>query len=118
MQPAAPSPPCSANDLLGTWTLNRDGSAITVQEDITKKTDYDIIGGREWRLVTQSAGGGDAKTLFPSLKGITLQWADDGQRFVSGRDGRVFVGSTADTLSRQILGPPIGRAGSSSGVGS
>ena len=101
---------------LGAWTLSKDGSAITVQEDITKKTDYDIIGGREWRLVTQAQGGA-SKTLFPSLKGVTLQWADDGQRFVTGRDGRVFVGSIADTLSRQILGPPAaGRGGGAGGA--
>lgn len=102
--------------LIGTWTLTRDGSAITVQEDITKKTDYDVIGGREWKLVTQRAGeaAGEsvgesvgARTLFASLKGVTLSWADDGQHFATGRDGRVFVGSIADTSSRQLLGPAI-----------
>ena len=114
--------------LIGTWTLTRDGSAITVQEDITKKTDYDVIGGREWKLVTQRAGeaarevggeaarevggeagreAGGARTLFPTLKGVTLSWADDGQHFATGRDGRVFIGSIADTLSRQLLGPAM-----------
>jgi dipeptidyl aminopeptidase/acylaminoacyl peptidase len=94
-----------AEGLVGPWTLAKDGSAITVQEDITRKTDYDVIGGREWKLVTQSAGGGDARTVIPTLKGATLLWAEDGRRFVTGRDGRVFAGSIADTASRQLLGP-------------
>jgi dipeptidyl aminopeptidase/acylaminoacyl peptidase len=92
--------------LIGQWTLAKDGSAITVQEDITKKTDYDIIGGREWKLVSQSPAGGPARTLFPSLRGVTLAWAENGVNFTTTRDGRVFLGSVADTVSRQLLGPP------------
>jgi dipeptidyl aminopeptidase/acylaminoacyl peptidase len=100
-----------AEQLVGQWTLSKDGSAITVQADITKKTDYDVIGGREWKLVTQSTSGGEARTVFPTLKGVTLLWAEDGKRFASGRDGRVYVGSIADTVSRQLLGPPADARG-------
>ena len=120
--------PLLAAGLIGQWTLARDGSAITVQEDITKKTDYDVIGGREWKLVTQSlagsagsagsaggAGGAGgptsaggaaapARTLFPTLKNTTLIWAEDGRQYAYGRDGRVYVGTIADTNRRQILG--------------
>jgi dipeptidyl aminopeptidase/acylaminoacyl peptidase len=91
--------------LIGQWTLARDGSAITIQEDITKKTDYDIIGGREWKLVTQASGA--ARTLFPSLRGVTLSWSDNGVNFTTTREGRVFLGSIADTVSKQILGPAV-----------
>jgi dipeptidyl aminopeptidase/acylaminoacyl peptidase len=95
-----------ATTLIGQWTLSKDGSAITVQEDISKKTDYDVIGGRDWRLVTRSASnGGAARILAGSLKGVALSWAEDGQRFAYTRDGRVFIGSTADSGRRQILGP-------------
>ena len=94
--------------LIGTWTLARDGSAVTWQEDITKKTDYDIIGGREWKLVTQAPGAGEApRVVFPTIKGMTLSWADDGIHFATGRDGRVFLGSILDSASKQILGPPM-----------
>jgi dipeptidyl aminopeptidase/acylaminoacyl peptidase len=102
--------------LIGTWTLAKDGSAITVQEDITKKTDYDVIGGREWKLVTQGTGEAAARTLFASLKGVTLSWADDGKRFATGRDGRVFIGSISDTTSRQILGPVMNGRGGGAGA--
>jgi dipeptidyl aminopeptidase/acylaminoacyl peptidase len=90
---------------IGTWLLSKDGSAITMQQDITKKTDYDVIGGREFQLVTQPTAGGAARTLFPSLKNIQLQWSEDGLRYTFTRDGRVFVGSIADTTRRQLLGP-------------
>ena len=66
--------------LIGQWTLARDGSAITVQEDISKKSDYDT-GGREYNLVTQSRSG-TARTLFPTLKGIQLQWSEDGVHYM------------------------------------
>jgi hypothetical protein len=86
------------------WTLARDGSVVTVQEDITKKTDYDVIGGREYRLVTRTSADAPVRTLAATLKGATLQWADDGKRFALTRDGKVFIGSTADTVLRQLLG--------------
>jgi len=106
-----------ATALLGPWTLAKDGSAITVQEDITKKTDYDVIGGREWKLVTQAPGdAASGRTLFPTLKGLTLSWADDGRTFATGRDGRVFIGSIADTVSRQILGPVANGRGAGAGA--
>jgi dipeptidyl aminopeptidase/acylaminoacyl peptidase len=94
-----------AEGLIGQWTLAKDGSRITTQEDVTKKTDYDVIGGREFKLVTQGAGGGTPLTLLPSLKNVQLLWSDDGQHYVFGRDGRVFAGTTADTTRRQLLGP-------------
>jgi len=90
---------------IGTWLLSKDGTAITAQQDITKKTDYDVIGGREFQMVTRPIAGGDARTLFPSLKNTQVQWSEDGSRYVYTRDGRVFVGSIADTLRRQLLGP-------------
>jgi hypothetical protein len=94
-----------AEGRIGSWVLAKDGSAITVQQDITKKTDYDVIFGREFSMVTQSLGGGEALTLFPTLKGFQVQWAEDGTRYVYTREGRVFVGTIADTVRRQLLGP-------------
>src|SRR4029453_421965 len=64
-----------------------------------------VIGGREWQLVTRQTAGGEPKTLFPSLRNIQLQWSEDGSRYVFTREGRVFVGTIADTTRRQLLGP-------------
>jgi dipeptidyl aminopeptidase/acylaminoacyl peptidase len=96
---------------IGTWLLSKDGTAITMQQDITKKTDYDVIGGREWQMVTRPTAGGEARTLLPTLRNTQVQWAEDGSRYVYTREGRVFVGTIADTVRRQILGPAAGRSG-------
>jgi dipeptidyl aminopeptidase/acylaminoacyl peptidase len=90
---------------IGTWLLSKDGTAITLQQDITKKTDYDVIGGREFQLVTRLTAGSEPRTLFPTLRNIQLQWNGDNARYVFTREGRVFVGSIADTVRRQLLGP-------------
>jgi dipeptidyl aminopeptidase/acylaminoacyl peptidase len=89
---------------IGTWLLSKDGASITTQQDITKKTDYDVIGGREWQMVTRQTAGGEPRTLFPTLRNIQVQWSEDGSRYVFTRDGRVFVGTIADTVRRQLLG--------------
>ena len=92
--------------VLGPWTLAKDGSAITTQEDLTKKTDYEASGGgREYKVVTQSLTGGSPRVLFPTTKGIQIQWADDGVHYMFGQDGKVFLASITDTTRRQILGP-------------
>lgn len=104
--------PLRAEGLIGPWVLSQDGSTITIQEDITKKTDYDVIGGREYRLVAQAPGGAGSRILFPSLKGVTLQWAEDGARYAATREGRVHIGTVADTNRKQLLGPASGAASS------
>jgi dipeptidyl aminopeptidase/acylaminoacyl peptidase len=90
---------------IGTWVLSKDGTAITAQQDITKKTDYDVIGGREWQMVTRQTAGGEPRTLFATLRNTQVQWAEDGTRYVYAREGRVFAGTIADTIRRQLLGP-------------
>jgi hypothetical protein len=92
---------------IGTWLLSEDGAAITVQQDITKKTDYDVIGGREFQMITRPTAGGEPRTLFPTLRNTQVQWADDGLRYVYAREGRVFAGTIADTVRRQLLGPTM-----------
>ena len=87
---------------IGTWTLADDGRSVTIQEDITKKTDYDVIGGREWKLV--AFGGSAPRTLAANTKGQQFVWAEDGVHYAVGRDGKVWIGTTADTARRPLLG--------------
>ena len=70
--------------MVASYTLAKDGGAVTWAEDVTKKTDYDVIFGTENKLVTKSLGGGataaaSPRVLFPTLKNVTLVWADDGR---------------------------------------
>ncbi len=90
--------------MVGSYTLARDGG-VTWTEDITKKTDYDVIFGSEHRLVTRGLADSSARTLFPSTKGTTVVWAEDGTRYAFARDGRIRVASTRDTATRLLAGP-------------
>ena len=100
--------------MISSYTLVAGDSVIVYNEDITTKTDYDVIFGTENRVMARSQGGATPRTLLPSLKGTTVVWTDDGRRFAYGKDGRVFVGSPKDSGGRQIAGPASGAARDSS----
>ena len=94
--------------LLGQYDLTADGKELALREDITAKTDYDVIGGREERLVVRPSACASPctpRTVFASLKGMTLAWALDGRRYAYSKDGKVFVGSIDEKDARQIAGP-------------
>jgi dipeptidyl aminopeptidase/acylaminoacyl peptidase len=94
--------------MLGNFDLTADGRDVAVREDITKKTDYDVIFGREEKLVVRPvvcATPCEPKTVFPSLKGMTLAWALDGRKYAYSKDGKVFVGSIDEKEPRQVAGP-------------
>jgi hypothetical protein len=94
--------------MIATYQLAEDGSTITWSEDVTKKTDYDVIFGSENKLLTRaasSAPGVAPRVLFPTLKGVTIVWADDGRHYAFAKDGRLRVASVDDTTSRLVAGP-------------
>jgi dipeptidyl aminopeptidase/acylaminoacyl peptidase len=75
------------------YRVSRDGSFIVFQEDSTEKTDYDIIGGTENRLLVWRRGDAEPRTLFSpkDFKGITPRWSDDSKWFAYSKQGEVFV---------------------------
>jgi dipeptidyl aminopeptidase/acylaminoacyl peptidase len=90
---------------LGSYDLAEDGSFITYQEDITKKTDYEVIGGTDNQIhLMPSAGGGERRTIIKSTKGITITWSRDGRRYAYSKDGNVFAGSIDDKEPHQLTG--------------
>src|SRR5262245_2620503 len=89
---------------LGSYDLSEDGSFINYQEDITKKTDYDVIFGAENKIQTIPAAGGQPRTLIKSTKGLTITWSRDGRRYAYAKDGNLFVGSIDDKDARQLTG--------------
>ena len=91
--------------LLSSYTLIAGDSVVVYNEDITPKTDYDVIFGTENRMVARSQSSGSTRTLIPSLKNTTVVWTEDGRRFAYGKEGRVFVRTPNDTAGRQIAGP-------------
>jgi dipeptidyl aminopeptidase/acylaminoacyl peptidase len=96
------------------WQLAEDNAHVAWTTDVTKRTDYSEIFGVERQLEARPldprtlAAAGPARTLAPSLKGQSLVWARDGRRFAVGHEGRVFVGSVADTARRLVAGPAPG----------
>jgi len=99
--------------MIASYTLVARDSVIVYSEDVTTKTDYDVIFGTENRLVARGQGTSTPRTIVPSLKSTTLIWTEDGHRFAYGKEGRVFIGSPSDSGGRQIAGPPAGQRDSS-----
>jgi len=90
---------------LASYALTNDGKVIAYAEDQTKKTEYEA-GGNDARLLARSLSGGDSRTLVASTHGASVLWAEDGTRYAYSREGRVYVGSLADTAARLVAGPP------------
>ena len=89
---------------ISSYALLEDGSAVTYAEDVTKKTDYDVIFGVD-NEVKALPSQGAAKTLLKSTKGLTIVWARDGRTYAYSKDGKVFVGSVDGVEPRQLAGP-------------
>lgn len=95
--------------MVGAYTLAEDGSAITFNKDIQKKTDYDSFGS-ETALHVRTMSGTE-RVLLPTTKGTQVQFAEDGKHYAYSKDGRVYVSSIDSTGARQIAGPAETRRG-------
>ncbi|MGH9936316.1 MAG: prolyl oligopeptidase family serine peptidase [Blastocatellia bacterium] len=93
-----------AQTKINSYDLSEDGSFITYNEDVTKKTDYDVIFGSENQVQLIPASGGAARTIVKSTKGVNLIWSRDGRRYAYAKDGNLFVGSVDDKDPRQLTG--------------
>jgi hypothetical protein len=78
------------------------------QEDVTGKTDYDVIGGTDSALRMVQTGGGEPVTIAEAkdLKGVTLRWSDDGRTFAYAKKGEVFVQRVDEKQPRSLTPPP------------
>lgn len=90
---------------VSSYTLLEDGSMFTYAEDVTKKTDYDVIFGVDNELKAMPASGGAARTFLKSTKGLTLVWSRDGRAYAYSKDGKIFSGSIDSGEPRQLAGP-------------
>ena len=98
--------------MIPNWEPSDDGATLSYTEDITKKTDYDVIFGSENKLVarplgcvTAAATCAKTRVLLPTLKGTNVVWSEDGAHYAYAKEGRVYVASVADTAARQVAGP-------------
>jgi dipeptidyl aminopeptidase/acylaminoacyl peptidase len=91
--------------MVSNYTLAEDGSAISWNQDIQKKTNYDSFNS-EQSLRTRPAAGGAERTVFPTLNGVQVQWAEDGKHYAYAKDGRIYVASVDDKDAKQVAGAP------------
>ena len=93
---------------ISSYQVARDGSFMTVIEDVTAKTDYDTIGGSDTNLKYVDMKSGDSKVLVPAkdLKGLSLRWSADGRWFAYARRGEVFVQGVDGKPARSLTPKP------------
>ncbi len=93
---------------LSSLQITRDRNAIVFQEDTTEKTDYDVIGGTENRVLVWPRGDAEPTTLFApkDAKGLQLRWSDDGRTFAYAKLGEVFVRGLAGGDARSLTPKP------------
>jgi dipeptidyl aminopeptidase/acylaminoacyl peptidase len=91
---------------LPSYEISEDGAVVIYQHDITKKTDYDTIGGREDEVCVMPTEGGASRVLLKSTKGLTLIWSRDGRHYAYTKDGAVWLGGIDGGEAKQVAGPP------------
>ncbi len=92
--------------LLSSYRVAEDGAFLTLQQDIGKKTDYDLIGaGDDVVSVLPMAAGGKPRVIVKTTKGLTLIRSRDDRFYAYTKEGAVFFASIDDKDARQILGP-------------
>ena len=102
--------------MIASWAVSPDGNVRVWNDDVTKRTDYETIMGRTERVLARVGGDTAARVIFPTLRGVTVQWAEDSRRYFFGRDGAVWMGriaeaagvgagAGADSARRRLLAP-------------
>jgi dipeptidyl aminopeptidase/acylaminoacyl peptidase len=80
------------------------GNLVRYSEDITKKTDYDVIGGSESIIKLRPIAGGPDRVLAPSSKNFSPTYSGDGMSYVFVRANRIWYATLADTTPRALTG--------------
>ncbi len=90
---------------LNSYDLSRDGSFLTIFEDVTKKTDYDVINGVDNHIQTVPISGGAPHTVIKDTHGLTnIIWSREGRHYAYAKTGDIFFGSIDDKEARQLTG--------------
>lgn len=100
--------------MVESYQLTSDDGTLVYESDITRKTDYDVIFGTDARLVARQLRDGTTTEVLPLLKGINIQWSDDGRHYAYAKDGRIWLGALGEA-ARKIAGPDSGRADADTG---
>ena len=98
---------------ISSYQVARDGSFMTVMEDVTTKTDYETIGGTDNDLKYVDLQSGESRRLMAAkdLKGLSLRWSDDGRWFAYAKRGEVFIQGIDGSAARSVTPRPKSAAG-------
>ncbi|MEI6245169.1 MAG: prolyl oligopeptidase family serine peptidase, partial [Acidobacteriota bacterium] len=93
---------------LSSVQVTRDQRTLVFQEDVTEKTDYDVIGGTENTVQTWTQGETAPKVLLSAkdAKGLSFRWTDDGRTFAYSKQGEVFVRAVDGGDARNLTPKP------------
>jgi dipeptidyl aminopeptidase/acylaminoacyl peptidase len=89
---------------LSSFRLVGDGSSLVYLEDITKKTDYDVIGGTDNQAYLLNTVTGERRSIIKSTKGLNIFWSQDNNRYAYAKDGSIFIASVGDKEMQQLTG--------------
>ena len=89
---------------LNSYTVSRNGRTIAWREDMNAKTNYDGGPTNESRFMTRVAGSAP-RVVMSSLRGVTLQVAEDGEHYAYAKDGALFAATLSDSVARRVIGP-------------
>jgi dipeptidyl aminopeptidase/acylaminoacyl peptidase len=89
---------------INSFRMTKDGSSIVYFEDITKKTDYDVIGGADNQVYVMNLTTKEKNQLLKSTKGLNITWSDDNESYAYAKDGNIFIASVKDKEMRQLTG--------------
>ncbi|HSL23126.1 MAG TPA: prolyl oligopeptidase family serine peptidase [Vicinamibacterales bacterium] len=89
------------------YRIPRDGGSTIVAEDVTEKTDYDVIGGTI-NALRRVARDGAVRTLADgkAIGEAAVRWSDDGAAFAYAKKGEVFVQGPGDEKPRSLTPKP------------
>ena len=100
-----------ASRKISSYDLGRDGSFVTFQQDVTEKTDYDVIGGTDNDLMLLRRGAEPKRVAKGSdLREVRLQWSEDGRWFAYAKKGEVFVQGVDEEKPRSLTPKPAEEA--------
>ncbi|MGA2259982.1 MAG: prolyl oligopeptidase family serine peptidase [Acidobacteriota bacterium] len=89
---------------LNSADLAHDGTFLTYLEDITKKTDYDVINGTESQVQLLPLDAGQARTVLKSTKDLRIVWSRESRYYAYAKKGDIFFASIDDKEPRQLTG--------------
>ncbi|MEX2527211.1 MAG: prolyl oligopeptidase family serine peptidase [Gemmatimonadota bacterium] len=93
---------------LGGWAPMGKGDWLRLHRDITPKTDYQRIFGRDDRVMARPLAGGrdDEVELIANDGGLTVRWSGDGTAWSFARQDTLYFGQMGMEELRVLAAPP------------